>query len=153
MKFRLVAPSDHAYTGPFVRISPAEIAIADLAAARIIHKVGSGFTKAEWYIKFTDSPRPGIFAMLDPKQHATRRRLFAQPFSKTSMTGYEGVVRGMVDLAVDKIKREAERGVADVLKWWTFMATDVSGELSFGKSFEMLRIEKVSVGVSRRRLN
>jgi cytochrome P450 len=91
--------------------------------------------------------------MLDPKQHAARRRLFAQPFSKTSISGYEGVVKGMVDLAVEKIKRDALRGEADVLKWWTFMATDVSGELSFGKSFGMLRVEKVSVGISRQRLN
>ncbi|TKA71971.1 hypothetical protein B0A49_05334 [Cryomyces minteri] len=52
------------------------------------------------------------------------------------------VVRQRVDLAVAKIKRDAEQGSADVLKWFTFMATDVSGELSFGRSFEMLQREQ-----------
>ncbi len=37
------------------------------------------------------------------------------------------------------------RGVADVFKWWTFMATDVIGELSFGESFRMLEHGKVSL--------
>lgn len=36
-----------------------------------------------------------------------------------------------------------ERGVADVFKWWMFMATDIIGELSFGRSFDMLEIKKV----------
>lgn len=128
-----------------MRISPTEVAVADLDASRAIHKVGSGFNKAEWYMKFTESPRPGIFAMLDPKQHAARRRLFAQAFSNTSITKYEPIVREKIDVAVSKIKRDAERGTADILKWFTFMATDVSGELSFGKSFGMLQVEEVSV--------
>jgi hypothetical protein len=33
--------------------------------------------------------------------------------------------------------------VADVFKWWLFMATDIIGELSFGESFRMLEAGKV----------
>ena len=36
------------------------------------------------------------------------------------------------------------RGVADVFKWFLFYSTDVIGELSFGESFRMLEIGKVS---------
>ncbi|KAL9093047.1 MAG: hypothetical protein Q9165_004185 [Trypethelium subeluteriae] len=35
------------------------------------------------------------------------------------------------------------RGIADVYKWWIFLATDVIGELSFGDSFRMLEQGKV----------
>ncbi|KAJ9665637.1 hypothetical protein H2201_004329 [Coniosporium apollinis] len=80
--------------------------------------------------------------MTDPKQHATRRRLFAQPFSNSSITTFEPAIRRKVDLAVSKIKRDAEESSADILKWFTFMATDVAGELSFGTSFDMLQHEQ-----------
>lgn len=47
-------------------------------------------------------------------------------------------------MAVEKLKRDALAGNGDMLKWFTFMATDISGELSFGKSFGMLEQGKVS---------
>jgi hypothetical protein len=40
-----------------------------------------------------------------------------------------------------------DRGVADVLKWWTFFTTDVIGELTFGDSFRMLEQGKVKAFV------
>lgn len=83
--------------------------------------------------------------MVDPKQHASRQRLFAQAFSNSSILTFETVVRQMVDLTIFKIKRDAELDSADVLKWFTFMATDISGELSFGRSFDMLQREQVNM--------
>lgn len=82
--------------------------------------------------------------MQDPKEHAQRRRQFSQSFASASVKAWEPLVLDRVHLAVAKIKRDALRGDADILQWFTFMATDVSGELSFGKSFEMLQQEKVS---------
>lgn len=81
--------------------------------------------------------------MTDPKEHAARRRLFAQSFSNTSLLRFEPVIRKKVEIALSKIKRDAEAGTADLLKWFTFMSTDVMGELSFGKSFDMLQQEEV----------
>jgi hypothetical protein len=37
--------------GSMVRISPSEVAVADLAASRIIHNVKDGFPKGDWYMK------------------------------------------------------------------------------------------------------
>jgi len=119
--------------------------VSDLDAFKTIHRIGSGFNKSIWYQRFNESEHPGIFTMIDPKQHATRRRLFAQPFSNSSVLTFESAVRQKVELAVIKIKRDAQAGSADILKWFTFMATDVSGELSFGKSFDMLQQEQVRI--------
>ncbi|KAH7122185.1 cytochrome P450 [Dactylonectria estremocensis] len=128
----------HEQYGPIVRISPHEIAVADPESFAAIHRIGSGFTKSAWY----DSAPEGIFSMRDPKTHAQRRKLFARAFSATELrANWEDVVRDKVELAVSKIQGEAkEHGEVDVMKWWTLMATDVIGHLSFGESFEMLEI-------------
>jgi len=48
------------------------------------------------------------------------------------------------------MKEEAIRtqNGADVLKWWTFMATDVIAHVSFGESFHMIETGKVSIRCS-----
>ena len=126
-----------------MRISPDEIAISDLSSIKQMYRVGSNFLKSPWYQKFNESPHPGIFSMTGPKEHATRRRLFAQSFSKTSLAGFECQIRAKVEVAIANIDRDGRSGKADILKWFTFMATDVIGELSFGESFNMLEQEAV----------
>ena len=128
--------------GQFVRIAPTEIAVSNLEAYKTIHRIGSGFNKSQWYEKLVEGPL-GVFAMSDPKQHAARRRLLAQPFANSSIQNLAPIVAERVTLAVQKLKRDALAGNGDILKWFTFMATDISGEVSFGKSFEMLQQEKV----------
>ncbi|KAL3445280.1 cytochrome P450 [Aspergillus insuetus] len=132
----------HLKYGPIVRVTPHEVAIADLDAFREIHRIGSGFQKAPWYLKFVTTPRPGMFAMTIPEEHAARRRIFAQGFANTSILQYEGIIRDKAELAVSKIQRDAEAGFADIFKWFTFMATDIAGHLSFGSSFDMLLQEQ-----------
>lgn len=39
----------------------------------------------------------------------------------------------------------SSRGVADVFKWWLFMATDIIGDLTFGSSFDMFVHGKVNL--------
>lgn len=97
--------------------------------------------------------------MQDPSQHAQRRRLFARAFSYTSIsTHWETVIREKVSLAVERMKETATEGGrdqslvgkndpnakissgADILKWWTLMATDVIAHLAFGESFQMLEL-------------
>lgn len=133
----------HQEYGPIVRISPTEIAVADLESCQKIHKVNSGFLKTVWYEKLNNQSRNGIFAMTNPHEHAARRKLFAQAFSKTNLrTSWESVVVEKVKTAVASMLREALQGETDMLKWWTFMATDVSGHLMFGESFRMLEMGK-----------
>lgn len=130
-----------------VRISPTEVAIASLAAVSQIHKIGAGFIKSTFYEKMTPTRAPGIFAMRDAHDHAARRKLFARAFSNSSLrANWESDVRSKVQLAVTRIKQDASGSAkgADVLKWWTLMTTDVIAHLSFGESFEMLAVGKVS---------
>ena len=58
---------------------------------------------------------------------------------------FDGMIREKVNIAVQKIKRDVEEGPTDILKWFTFMATDITGVLSFGRSFNALETEKVII--------
>ncbi|GKZ20209.1 hypothetical protein AbraIFM66951_002951 [Aspergillus brasiliensis] len=134
----------HQRYGPVVRIAPDEISVSSLPEFKEIHRVGSAFLKTPWYQKFSWDRNPGLFTMRDPKEHAARRKLFARAFSKSELRQiWEPVVKEKVQLAVSQIRGELLRdGTSDVLKWWTFLATDVSGHLMFGESFDMLQYGK-----------
>ena len=136
----------HQQYGPIVRISPDEVSVSSPADVKEIHRIGSGFLKTEWYQNFTQG-RDGVFSMRDPKRHAQRRKLFARPFSKSALrTSWEPIVNDKVDLAISQIQNELARdGVCDILKWSTFLATDVSTHLMFGESVGMLQKGEVSV--------
>lgn len=140
----------HILYGPIVRISPWQVAVADPKGFVAIHRIGSGFIKSKWYEEFmtgidqTSGIGVGFFAMTNPKEHAARRKLFARPFSLTSLRqNCEEIVREKVEKAVARIHDEASSGTSDVLKWWMLMASDVIGQLSFGESFELLEVGKV----------
>ncbi|KAF8859444.1 cytochrome P450 monooxygenase [Acephala macrosclerotiorum] len=133
----------HERYGSIVRIAPKEVAVSDFDAFSEIHRIGSGYHKSIWYEMVNNQEVPGIFAIRDPKRHAQRRRLLARGFSKSYLKEHwEDSIREKAELVVAKIKRDASKGVADLLKWWTFYATDVIGHLSFGESFHMLENEE-----------
>lgn len=152
LKFHIVAGRRIHYThdlhrryGPIVRVAPDEVAVSDVEAFSQIHKIGAGFLKSQWYDSTTPGREPGIFAQRDPRLHAARRRLFAQAFSNSSLQrNWETEIRAKVQLAVARIRADAVAGEADVMKWWTLMATDVIAHLAFGESFHMLEIGKVN---------
>ncbi len=137
--------SSHQRYGPYVRIAPNEISISSPTAFKQIHKIGSGFTKSQWYADLVGFERPTLFAMVDSKGHGVRRKLLARAFSKSYLRQHwEAVVSAKVQSAVSSMKVESEmEGSTDMLKWWTLMATDVATHLMFGDSFHMIEEGKV----------
>ena len=128
-------------TGPVVRVSPDEVAINDVGAAKEIHKVGGRYLKAGFYEHIGHKSAKTLFSTQDPRHHAIRRRLLSAPMSETSLKQFEPVVLERVRLCVQRMGEELKsRGAIDVFKWWTFLATDTIGELAFGDSFRMLEI-------------
>jgi cytochrome P450 len=135
----------HKYGG-VVRIAPDEVAVSDLDGFAKIHKIGSGFLKSPSYDTLVANREPGIFAERDPHRHAARRRLFAQAFSNSALQrNWAPEIHQKAHKAVARIKADALAGEADILKWWTLMATDVIAHLAFGESFDMLELGKVRV--------
>ena len=137
----------HQRYGPYVRISPNEIAVNDVQGFKQIHNVQRPFAKSPWYTKFSLTPdTPFLFIMGDPKSHGARRRMFGRAFGKTYLRQHwEGVERQNVELAVTQIQKDISTlGKADMLKWWTFMAVDISAHLMFGETFNTLERGEVN---------
>ncbi|KAH7371599.1 cytochrome P450 [Cadophora sp. MPI-SDFR-AT-0126] len=134
----------HQKYGSIVRIGPNEIDICDPQMFKEVHRIGSGFLKDPWYQTFRHGPGGihDVFSMIDPKEHAERRRLFAPLWTNSALHEHWGaMVQKKAKLAVSRIKRDALQQEADIFKWWTFMTTDVITHLAFGESTDMLERE------------
>lgn len=131
--------------GPVVVIGPSEVDITDVQAAKVIHSIKNIYPKGPFYKSLTAPGTQSIFNTRDIAFHRRHRRLLQGPFSETNLKIFHPTVEQRVDLTIQRMKEEtANRGAADVFKWWLFMATDVIGELTFGESFRMLELGEVS---------
>ncbi|OKL57242.1 hypothetical protein UA08_07402 [Talaromyces atroroseus] len=130
---------DHGYPSPVVRVSPYELDISDIDAVKEIHRVGGHYRKADFYNNIGHRSIKTLFSTTDPHYHAIRRRLLSAGMAHTNLSTVEPLVYDRLQLTMNQMASEMRRrGVVDVFKWWTFMATDVIGELSFGQSFQTL---------------
>ncbi|KAK6538232.1 hypothetical protein TWF694_011111 [Orbilia ellipsospora] len=131
----------HQKYGPFVRISPVEVAVADPETVKKIHSPADPFAKTEWY-KRLGAGIHAAFLITGNEEHKQRRRAYGNAWSNSNLIKLEPVIRRHIDTATMKIKRDLERGrVVDVMKWFHFATVDTISEISFGKDFEMLKNE------------
>jgi cytochrome P450 len=136
----------HTFAGPVVRVGPNEVCFSDVSAFRQIYNIKETFVKSPLYETITASPAPSIFSTADVDLHRRHRRLLAPGLSESSVAQMASSVHSKVALAVQRMKEEMEeRGTADIYKWWTFMTLEITGELTFGRSFSILEKGKVSV--------
>lgn len=125
--------------GSVVRVGPSEVCFSDVSAFRQIYNTKETFVKSPLYETITDSPAPSIFSTADVELHRRHRRLLGPGLSETSVTRMGPSVHSKVALTVQRMKEEMEeRGAADIYKWWTFMTSEITGELTFGQSFRIL---------------
>lgn len=135
----------HQQYGPTVRLSPREIGIVDINDVKNVYHLREKFVKSSFYRDVTVSSEPNMFNTADVQYNRRLRRLLGGPMSDSSISNVEPTVASLATLAILRMEEEMKiRGAADVLKWWTFMATDVIGTLTFGESFKTLEQGKVS---------
>lgn len=124
--------------------------ICEISAVKEIHKTNTRFLKSEWYRRLVSNNFETMFTTTDAHFHASRRRLLASPMSDSSLHQHEALIASRVHMTISRIAEEMQsRRVADVFKWWLFMATDIIGELSFGESFRMLEAGEVKLSLDR----
>ena len=128
-----------------MRVSPNEVSVGDLQSHKDVHKIGSGFLKTDFYAKFVGNRILTMFGTSDPIQHSRWRRLLGNSMSESVLKNFESVVRSKIDLLMGQTTKEHQKnGHVDIYKWMHYFATDVIGELTFGESFRMLELGKVS---------
>ncbi|KAF5252862.1 hypothetical protein FANTH_2186 [Fusarium anthophilum] len=127
----------HTVHGPVVRVGPREVSINSVDGYYKVHGVGSHCLKAPVFDRIRFSHSSMLFTMRDPRIHSERKRIVGRGFASIREE-QETKIRRLASKAVANIKNEAEKGQADVYKWWRCLAVDVVSEMSFGKSFNLL---------------
>ncbi|KAJ7728145.1 cytochrome P450 monooxygenase [Mycena maculata] len=147
----------HKKYGPFLRISPSEVSIADRHALGIIYAHGSGALKSSFYDPFVSIER-GLVNTRDRKQHARKRKIVAHIFSSKSILEFEPLIRMYVGAFMqqwDRLYDGAVKGLSgtegeggwsgrdgrlwlDCLPWANYLAFDIIGDLAFGAPFGMI---------------
>ncbi|KAG6889134.1 hypothetical protein C0995_003494 [Termitomyces sp. Mi166 len=150
----------HLKYGPFVRIAPNHISIADPEALQVVYAHGNGALKSDFYDAFV-SIRRGIFNTRDRNEHARKRKIVAHIFSQKSVFEFEPHIRAHVTSLINQWDRLFDSAVkggrgtegegwegrdgrlyVDCLLWMNYIAFDIVGDLAFGAPFGMIEAAK-----------
>ncbi|KAJ7935986.1 cytochrome P450 monooxygenase [Mycena leptocephala] len=151
----------HKKYGPFLRISPWEISIADPEALGAVYAHGSGTLKSSFYDAFVSIER-GLMNTRDRQKHARKRKIVSHIFSSKSVVEFEPQIHlylamllrqwdRLCDLAAKGLSGdEGESGWVgragrlwfDCLPWCNYLAFDIIGDLAFGAPFGMIATAK-----------
>ncbi|KAM5434374.1 putative tryprostatin B 6-hydroxylase [Microsporum canis] len=135
-KFHEAVQGLHAEHGDFVRIRPREISVNNASAVRDIHGYGSVCLKGPFYD--LNYPSRSLQMTRDKAFHSSRRRTWDRGFSPKALSEYEPRVFQHCLELVKQLSRLSGTPV-DIGKWFKYFGFDVMGDLSFGRSFDMLR--------------
>ncbi|KAF5329968.1 hypothetical protein D9611_010468 [Ephemerocybe angulata] len=158
----------HLKYGPFVRIAPNHVSVADPDALSIVYAHGNGALKTEFYDAFV-SIRRGVFNTRDRGDHTRKRKIISHIFSQKSVLEFEPQVRLYVGLLLkqwDRLYDMAAKGMSgtdgeggwrgeggrlwlDCLPWANYLSFDIVGDLAFGAPFGMLEAAKDSALVPK----
>ncbi|KAH8705884.1 putative benzoate 4-monooxygenase cytochrome P450 [Talaromyces proteolyticus] len=125
----------HRQYGDYVRLGPRELSVADPQAVPFIYGPTAKTTKGPFY----DGTQPyvSLHTDRDKKQHARRRRTWDHAFSTKALLDYEPRVSKYSAQLLSVVSQQAGRAM-NVARWFNYYSFDIMGDLTFGKSFEML---------------
>ncbi|KAK5689615.1 hypothetical protein LTR97_012788 [Elasticomyces elasticus] len=131
----------HNKFGPVVRIAPDELSYIDSQAWKDIYTTRPGHGTIErgavWFRKRTPDEPHSIMGFHE-EDHARYRRAFMGAFSDKAVKDQSPIVEQYVDLMMQKFREKSGTGdgVVDIVSWLNFVTFDISGDLSFGESFD-----------------
>ncbi|KAJ5902870.1 hypothetical protein N7495_003398 [Penicillium taxi] len=141
------APHDlralHEKYGEVVRIAPDELSFINSDAWKAIYGTRTGHSQKKKDLRFytpTANGAPNIIQSSDA-DHSRFRRLLSHAFSDSSLRGQEHIIKGYIDLFIQRLREVSEGGnkTVDMVKWYNFITFDIIGDLAFGEPFDCLR--------------
>ncbi|OTB20736.1 hypothetical protein K445DRAFT_313217 [Daldinia sp. EC12] len=134
----------HKKYGPIVRITPYEVVYNDPQAWKDIygHRVGGAEEIGKWTAFYTpNSDLPRNLLTSERTEHGILRRQFSHSFSDKSMREQEELIKGYVELLIDRLNENCDGGKAplNMRDWYNWTTFDVIGDLGFGNSFSCLQ--------------
>ncbi|KAJ8472743.1 hypothetical protein ONZ45_g16543 [Pleurotus djamor] len=168
----------HEKYGPFVRLAPNHVSIAEPDALPVVYAHGNGALKSDFYDAFVSIQR-GVFNTRSRVDHARKRKIVSHVFSQKSVTEFEPHIRHYVGQLIkkwDDMYDSALKGGSgpqgesgwhgadgrlwlDLLPWANYLAFDIIGEstflmplfgdLAFGAPFGMIQAGQDSAPVPK----
>lgn len=142
-----------------LRISPNEIHISDPTFYHTIYSQDHTYEKPEFFYGAFGTPH-SVFVETDRGLHRARRKQLSSFFSKTSIRGMQGVLRGKVERICALLTEMSDQGpvninnavrhvlllsigiiirlVLELTSSHRCLTVDIITELAFGRSFRML---------------
>ncbi|CAE6422982.1 unnamed protein product [Rhizoctonia solani] len=154
----------HKKYGPFVRIGPNHISIADPDALEVVYKHGNGLLKSDYYEMFK-LQEYDLFSIQDKSDHATMRRRMAHIFSPQTILSYEPRVQNNIrkfvtqwDMRCQQAaegrsgfnwRSEGGRAILDVCPQIAYFAFDLISDLALGSPFGMIEAQRDTTRVAK----
>ena len=136
----------HDKYGPIVRLMPTELSFSDPQAWKDIYGHRQGhpqFHKDPIHVgSVQDIPGSAAttLTMSDDDNHARQRRALAHAFSQKALLEQESIIRGYVDLFIERLTPFATSGkVVNMCNWFNYTTFDIIGDMAFGEPFGCLR--------------
>lgn len=129
----------HEHYGDIVRVAPDELSFTHPDAwSDIYKKATEELDKAHWFYRSTDTCPLSIISE-DHGKHGQLRRQLTPGFSEKSLRGQEPIIRGYIDLLLQRLWENSSNGKPLVISdWFNFATFDIIGDLVFSEPFGCL---------------
>lgn len=118
------------------KAGPSELSINNPKAIAILHAQQTTCTKGPWY--GLQQPMQSLLMIRNRKDHARRRKVWDRGFNAKALHDYEPRVARYTSRLLEQIDAHVGQPF-DLTDWFNFYSFDVMGDLSFGRSFGMLK--------------
>ena len=132
--FRTVQKLHEKY-GDFVRVGSSDLSITHPKAVTAIYGLNSKCSKAPFYDM--TKPTVSLQSLRIKALHDQRRRIWSPAFSDKAVRGYEERIKKYRNQLIAQIDAFDGQPV-DVRKWFMLYTFDITGDLAWGTSFNML---------------
>lgn len=130
----------HKKYGDVVRIGPNQLSYINASALKDVYGHRQGheeFSKDKYANVLPVNGVLGIVAA-NRENHSRYRRLFSHAFSEKGLREQETLIRGYVDLLIQRLHEYSTKGAQDMIEWYSWTTFDLIGDLAFGESFHCL---------------
>ncbi|KAF2122565.1 cytochrome P450 [Lophiotrema nucula] len=145
----------HRRYGEIVRIAPDEISFARADAWQDIYSNAPGrpaFPKSKLWHGAAPGRPLSVLNALDSRVHARFRKAMDPAFTEKAVRLQEPIIQHHVALFITRLNELASNdssgAVVDIVRWFSFVAFDLVGDLGFGESFGCLEQSELHPWVS-----
>jgi cytochrome P450 len=131
----------HEKYGDTVRIGPNNLSFSSSTAFKDILAIKPGRPQLTKDPVMYNVPINGVHSILttpSDADHARYRRLLAHGFSEKAMREQEPLIKGYVDLLIQRLREHAKDGPQDMVAWYNWTTFDLIGDLTFNEPFSCL---------------